>query len=63
MGTAGRKSANGVKEVEGGIDSEIDAIVEHVGKNGNCEFVRIMEEYSKMDLATMRKFLEYADKL
>jgi hypothetical protein len=27
------------------------------------EFVRIMEQFSKMDAATMKKFLEYAEKL
>ncbi len=31
--------------------------------NENFEFVRIMEQFSKMDAATMKKFLEYAEKL
>ena len=63
MKTAGRKSVNGLKSGKGDTDSVVDAIVDHVEKNENCEFVRIMEQYSKMDVATMKKFLEYAGKL
>ena len=61
MKTAVQKSANGLKE--GSIDSVIDAIADHVEKNDNCEFVRILEHFSKMDAATVKKFLEYAEKL
>jgi hypothetical protein len=61
MKTAVKKSVNGLKE--GGIDSIIDAISDHVEKDENCEFIRIMEHYSKMNAATMKKFLEYAETL
>ena len=61
MKTAVKKSANGSEK--GNIDSGIDAIMDHVEKSENCEFVRIMEQYSKMDAATVEKFLEYAEKL
>ncbi|MCX6984283.1 MAG: hypothetical protein NT118_05950, partial [Lentisphaerae bacterium] len=61
MKTVGRKSANDSEN--GNIDSVADAIADHVEKNDNCEFVRIMEQFSKMDAATMKKFLEYAQKL
>jgi hypothetical protein len=61
MKIAEKKSAKGLKD--GSIDSIIDAISEHVEKSENCEFVRIMEQYSKMDAATMKKFLDYAERL
>ncbi len=63
MKTLCKKSVNGVKAGKGDIDSVIDAIVDHVENNENCEFLRIMEQYSKMDAATMKKFFEYAEKL
>jgi hypothetical protein len=47
----------------GDIYSEIESILEYVEKNGNCEFIRLLEQCSKMDAADMRKFLEYAEKL
>ena len=61
MKIAGKKSANGLND--GNIDSVIDAISDHVEKSENYEFVRIMEQYSKMDAATVKKFMEYAETL
>ncbi|MFA6290671.1 MAG: hypothetical protein WC637_02755 [Victivallales bacterium] len=62
MKSAGKKSTRGLKgDCE--ISSEIEKIIEHVEKSGNCEFVRILELCSKMDAADMEKFLEYAEKL
>ncbi len=61
MKIAEKKSANALKD--GSIDSVVDAITEHVEKSENYEFVWIMEQYSKMDAATMKKFLEYAETL
>jgi len=58
-----KKSASALKEGKGDIDSEIDAIIDHVEKNGNCEFVRIMEQYSKMDGAGRKKLMSFAEKL
>lgn len=63
MEITGKKSSTGLKERKKGVDSIIDAISDHVEKNENCEFVRIMEQFSKMDAATVKKFLEYAEKL
>lgn len=63
MEIAGKKSSTGLKEGETGAGSEIDAIVEHVENSGNCEFVRILEQYSKMDGAGRKKFLEFAETL
>ena len=56
-----RKSVNSLKA--GKYNSEIDAIAEHVKKNGNCEFVRIMEQFSKMDVVGKKQFMSYAQKL
>jgi hypothetical protein len=61
MKIAEKKSAKGLKD--GSIDSVVDAISEHVEKSENYEFVRIMEQYSKMDAATMKKFMDYAETL
>ena len=61
MKIAGKKSANGLND--GSIDSIVDAISDHVEKSENYEFVRIMEQYSKMDAATVKKFMEYAETL
>ena len=61
MKTAVQKSANGLKE--GNIDSVADAIADHVEKNDNCEFVRIMEQFSKMDDDGKRKLMGLAKKL
>ena len=63
MEITGKKSSTGLKERKKGVDSIIDAISDHVEKNENCEFVRIMEQFSKMDAATVKKFLVYAEKL
>ncbi len=63
MEITGKKSSTGLKERKKGVDSIIDAISDHVEKNENCEFVRIMEQFSKMDATTVKKFLEYAEKL
>lgn len=62
MKTAGRKSANGLKD-DCESSSEIDTIVDHVEKNGNCEFVRILEQFSKMDDDGKRKLMNFAQKL
>ncbi|MEI6423421.1 MAG: hypothetical protein WCP55_14465 [Lentisphaerota bacterium] len=61
MKIAEKNSANGLKD--GSIDSIVDAISEHVEKSENYEFVRIMEQYSKMDAATMKKLMRYAEKV
>ncbi len=61
MKTAEKNSAKGLND--GSIDSVVDAISDHVEKSENYEFVRLMEQYSKMDAATMKKFLEYAETL
>ena len=61
MKIAEKKSAKGLND--GSIDSIVDAIADHVEKSENCEFVRLMEQYSKMDAATVKKFMEYAEKL
>ena len=61
MKIAEKKSAKGLNG--GSIDSIVDAISDHVEKSENYEFVRIMEQYSKMDAATVKKFLECAPNL
>ena len=48
MKTAVKKMADGLKT--GDISSEIDVIVDHVEKNRNCEFIRILEKCSKMNV-------------
>ncbi len=63
MKNAGGKSATFLKEGKGDIDSEIEAIIDHVEKSGNCEFSRILEHYSKMDDTGKRKFMSFAEKL
>jgi hypothetical protein len=61
MKTAVKKQTNGL--TPGDISSEIDVIVEHVEKNRNCEFIRILEQCSKMDVMDKKKFLEFAKNL
>ena len=63
MKNAGKKSSTVLKEVNSDIGSEIDAIVDHVEKNENCEFVRILEQYYKMNEVDRKKLMEYAEKL
>jgi len=63
MRITGNKSACVLKDGKGDIDSEIEAIIDHVEKNGNCEFVRILEHYSKMDESGKKKLMGVAEKL
>lgn len=62
MKTAGRKSVSGLKD-DCEIKSDIDKIVEDVEKNENCEFIRILEQFSKMNVADRKKLMDYAEKL
>ena len=61
MMTEGRKSINGFKNRK--LESVIDAVAEYVEKNQNCEFVRIMEHFSKMDDDGRNKLMSFAQKL
>lgn len=63
MKTADGKSSRGLKKFKDEINSEIESIIDYVEKTGNCEFVRLLEQCSKMNAADMRKFLKYAEKL
>ena len=63
MKIAGKEPSRISRKGKEGVASGIDAIMDHVEKSENFEFVRIMEQYSKMDAATVEKFLEYAEKL
>ncbi len=63
MKTAGRKSVNGLKSGKGDTDSVVDAIVDHVEKNDNCEIIRIMGQFSKMDDVGKKKLMSFARKL
>lgn len=63
MKIAGKESSIISRKGKEGVASGVDAIIDHVEKSENCEFVRIMEQYSKMDAETVEKFLEYAEKL
>ncbi|MFA6294000.1 MAG: hypothetical protein WC637_19585 [Victivallales bacterium] len=63
MKTAGNKSAGVLKECKCDIDSEIEAIIDHMEKSKNCEFVRILEHYSKMDEIGKMKLMGFAEKL
>jgi hypothetical protein len=63
MKNSGDKSATVLKGGKGGIDSEIEAIIDHVEKSGNCEFVRMLEHCSKMDEIGKKKLMSFAEKL
>ena len=60
MKTSVKKQAGG-KECN--LNSKIDVIVDHVEKNRNCEFIRILEQCSKMNVLDKQKFLEFAKNL
>lgn len=59
--TEGKKLTSGLKKVK--QETEIDTITEHVEKNGNCEFVRILEQFSKMDDDGKKKLMSFAQEL
>lgn len=61
MKTEIRKSASGLKG--GKFNSNIDAVTAYVEKSGNCEFVRILEQFSKMDDDGKKKLMSFAQKL
>lgn len=63
MKTAGKNSTNGLKAGKVDFGSEIDTIVSHVEKNENCEFIRILEQFSKMDDDGKKKLMNFAQKL
>ncbi|MFA6293215.1 MAG: hypothetical protein WC637_15625 [Victivallales bacterium] len=61
MKTENRKSADGLKA--GMSNSDFDAVIDYVEKSQNCEFVRIMEHFSKMDDDGRRKLMSFAQKM
>jgi hypothetical protein len=61
MKTINRKSASGLTEVM--FNSDFDAVADYVEENQNCEFVRILEQFSKMDDDGRRKLMIFAQEL
>ena len=61
MKTESRKSAGGLKD--GMFNSDFDAVADYVKENQNCEFIRILEQFSKMDDDGRRKLMSFAQEL
>lgn len=60
MKTAERKEARSYKQGKRDINSNIEAIIDHVENNENCEFLRILAQFSKMGGTERKKFMNFA---